>query len=70
MAGIEIEEKEAKAKPKAAIPWPKELPAQIAAVRDLIASNPTEGSTALPKVSKERSARKFNPYSTRWRHSD
>ncbi|HEV7569978.1 MAG TPA: hypothetical protein VGQ21_00635 [Thermoanaerobaculia bacterium] len=42
MAGIEIEEKEAEAKPKAAIPWPKDLPSQIAAVRDLISSDPTE----------------------------
>lgn len=42
MAGIEIEEKEAEAKPKAAIPWPKDLPSQIAAVRDLITTNPTE----------------------------
>jgi hypothetical protein len=42
MAGIEIEEKEAEAKPKAAIPWPKDLPSQIAAVRDLTTINPTE----------------------------
>jgi hypothetical protein len=42
MAGIEVEEKEAEAKPKAAIPWPKDLPSQIAAVRDLISSDPTE----------------------------
>jgi hypothetical protein len=42
MAGIEIEEKEAEAKPKAAIPWPKDLPSQIAAVRDLISSDSTE----------------------------
>jgi hypothetical protein len=42
MAGIEIEEKEAEAKPKAAIAWPKDLPSQIAAVRDLISSDPTE----------------------------
>jgi hypothetical protein len=42
MAGIEIEEKEAEAKPKAAIPWPKDLPSQIAAVRDLISSNPKD----------------------------
>jgi hypothetical protein len=42
MAGIEIEEKEAEAKPKTAIPWPKDLPSQIAAVRDLITSNPNE----------------------------
>ena len=42
MSGIEIEEKEAEAKPKAAIPWPKDLPSQIAAVRDLITSNPNE----------------------------
>jgi hypothetical protein len=41
MAGIEIEEKEAENKPKAAIPWPKDLPSQIAAVRDLISSDPT-----------------------------
>jgi hypothetical protein len=42
MAGIEVEEKEAEAQPKAAIPWPKDLPSQIAAVRDVISSNPTE----------------------------
>jgi hypothetical protein len=42
MAGIEVEEKEAEAKPKAAIPWPKVLPSQIAAVRDLISSDPAE----------------------------
>jgi hypothetical protein len=42
MAGIEIEEKEAEAKPKAVSPWPKDLPSQIAAVRDLISSDPTE----------------------------
>jgi hypothetical protein len=42
MAGIEIEEKEAEAKPKTVIPWPKDLPSQIAAVRDLITTNPTE----------------------------
>jgi hypothetical protein len=42
IAGIEVEEKEAKAKPKAAIRWPKDLPSQIAAVRDLISSDPTE----------------------------
>jgi len=42
MAGIEIEEKEGKAKPKTAIPWPKDPPAQIAAVRDLITGNPNE----------------------------
>lgn len=42
MAGIEVEEKEAEAKQKAAIPWPKDLPSQIAAVRDLISSDPTE----------------------------
>jgi hypothetical protein len=42
MAGIEIEEKETEAKPRAAVAWPRELPAQIAAVRDLIAGNPAE----------------------------
>lgn len=42
MAGIEVEEKEAEAKPKAAIPWPNDLPSQIAAVRDLISSDPAE----------------------------
>jgi hypothetical protein len=42
MARIEVEEKGAEAKPKAAIPWPKDLPSQIAAVRDLISSDPTE----------------------------
>jgi hypothetical protein len=42
MAGIEIEEKDAETKPKAAIPWPKDLPSQIAAVRDLITANPNE----------------------------
>jgi len=42
MAGIEIEEKEAEAKPKAATAWPNDLPSQIAAVRDLITANPTE----------------------------
>jgi hypothetical protein len=53
MAGIEVEEKEAEAKPKAAIPWPKDLPSQIAAVRDLISSNPTETWTL------DRTARSF-----------
>jgi len=67
MAGIEIEEKEPEAKPKAAIPWPKDLPSQIAAVRDLITTNPTETwtSTAPPNPSKARSGRKSNSSSTR-----
>jgi hypothetical protein len=42
MAGIEIEEIGAEAKPKAVTPWPKDLPSQIAAVRDLITGNPNE----------------------------
>lgn len=54
MAGVEIEAPEAEAKPKAAVPWPKELPLQIAAVRDLIATgNKAETWTA------DRAARAF-----------
>lgn len=59
MAGIEIEEKEAEAKPTAAISWPKDLPSQIAAVRDLIATNPNETWTLdrTAKAFKRREAR-------------
>ena len=54
MAGTEVEATEAEAKPKAAVPWPKELPLQIAAVRDLIAGgNNTETWTV------DRAARSF-----------
>jgi hypothetical protein len=42
MAGVEIEEVEAETKPKAAVPWPKDLPAQIAAVRDLVTAGNNE----------------------------
>ena len=45
MAGIEIEEKDAEAKPKAAVAWPKDLPAQISAVRDLVTGNRGESWT-------------------------
>ncbi|HSY47423.1 MAG TPA: DNA methyltransferase [Thermoanaerobaculia bacterium] len=53
MAGVEIEEVEAEAQPKAAVPWPKDLPAQIAAVRDLITAGDHEAWTV------DRTARAF-----------
>jgi hypothetical protein len=53
MAGIEIEEKEAEVKPKAAVPWPKDLPSQISAVRDLVTGNRGETWTV------ERTAKAF-----------
>jgi|GEM_PF-3782443 len=46
-AGIEIEE-ERRPKPKAAIPWPKDLPSQIAAVPDLITGKSSWLSTEIP----------------------
>jgi hypothetical protein len=52
MAGVAIEATEAEAKPKAAIPWPKELPLQIAAIRDLV-GNTAESWTL------DRAARAF-----------
>jgi hypothetical protein len=57
MAGIEVEEKAAEAKPKAVIAWPKNLPSQIAAVRDLISSDPTETWT-LDRAAKSFKAAK------------
>ncbi|HXH39374.1 MAG TPA: DNA methyltransferase, partial [Thermoanaerobaculia bacterium] len=53
MAGVEIEETEAEAKPKAAVSWPKDLPTQIAAVRDLITAGNHEAWTV------DRTARAF-----------
>ncbi|HEX9459351.1 MAG TPA: RNA-binding protein [Thermoanaerobaculia bacterium] len=53
MAGIEIEEKETEAKPTAAVAWPKDLPSQISAVRDLVTGNRGESWTV------ERTAKAF-----------
>ncbi len=54
MAGVAIEATEAEVKPKAAMPWPKELPLQIAAVRDLIASGTSTETWTI-----DRAARTF-----------